>query len=135
MPTGCVPADCSDGNACTTDVCQGGTCVHRREGFDAVACELAKLLEPNLCGTDPIDAKLAKAIVVKATRARTFVGKAENNTKTGQKLLARALRQLTELRNRVSKAGERGRLTSSCRTKLDNLLSERQALVQGLTTP
>jgi hypothetical protein len=72
-----VPADCSDGDACTTDVCQGGTCVHQRQGFDAVACELGKLTTPtNLCAPDPLDAKLAQALTIKGgTRARNFVGK------------------------------------------------------------
>ena len=131
-----MPADCSDGDACTTDVCQGDTCVHQRQGFDAVACELGKLTTPtNLCAPDPLDAKLAQALTIKGgTRARNFVGKAENNTKTGQKLLNRALKQLTGLTNRITKASER-RITASCRTKLLALIADLQGLVQGLTTP
>jgi len=131
-----VPADCSDGDACTTDVCQGDTCVHQRQGFDAVACELGKLTTPtNLCAPDPLDAKLAQALTIKGgTRARNLVGKAENNTKHGQNLLNRAVKQLTGLTNRITKANER-RITASCRTKLLALIADLQGLVQGLTTP
>jgi hypothetical protein len=130
-----VPADCSDGDACTTDTCQAGTCVHGRDGFDAVKCELGKLTAGNLCGSDPVDLKLAKAFVIKGTLARNFVGKAENNTKTGQRLLNRAVKQLTGLRNRVAKVGDRGRISPTCRATLDALLSDRLSLVQGLSTP
>ena len=112
-----MPADCADGNACTTDVCQAGTCVHRRDGFDAVACELAK------------------AFLFKGTLARNMFGKAENNTRNGQKLLNRVLKQLNSLRTRVARVGDRGKITPSCRATLDALLTERVALVQGLTTP
>ena len=109
--------------------------MHRREGFDAVNCELAKLTAGNLCGSDPVDLKLAKAFVIKGTLARNFVGKAENNTKTGQKLLNRAVKQLTGLRNKVAKVGDRGRISPSCRATLDALLADRLSLVQGLATP
>jgi len=109
--------------------------VHRREGFDAVNCELAKLTAGNLCGSDPVDLKLAKAFVIKGTLARNFVGKAENNTKTGQKLLNRAVKQLNGLRNKVAKVGDRGKISPSCRATLDALLADRLSLVQGLATP
>jgi hypothetical protein len=132
-----VPADCNDGDPCTTDACQGGTCVHGSEGFDAVSCEIGKLVTgaADLCAPDPINPRLANAFTVKGTRARNFVGRAENNTKAGQKLLNRAVDQLTILRNRVAKAGERGRITESCRAKLDSLLAERITLLEGLLTP
>ena len=131
-----MPADCSDGNACTTDVCQAGTCLHRREGFDAVACELGKLTTPtDLCAPDPIYPKLAKAFTIKGTLARNFVGRAENNTKTGQNLLNRAVKQLNGLSNKVGRAGDRGKITPSCLSTLETLLTERLGLVQGLATP
>ena len=130
-----MPADCADGNACTTDVCQAGTCVHRRDGFDAVACELAKLTQGGLCGADPVENKLARAFLFKGTLARNMFGKAENNTRNGQKLLNRVLKQLNSLRTRVARVGDRGKITPSCRATLDALLTERVALVQGLTTP
>ena len=130
-----MPADCADGNACTTDVCQAGTCVHRRDGFDAVACELAKLTQGALCGADPVDTKLAKAFLYRGTLARNFLGKAENNTRNGQRLLNRVVKQLNSLKARVARVGDRGKITPSCRATLDSLLSERVSLVQGLSTP
>ena len=111
--------------------------MHGRGGFDAVSCELGKLTtaSASLCAPDPVDAKLAKAFTIKGTKARKFVGKAKNNTKTAQKLLKRALKQLTSLRNKVAKIADRGKITASCRATLDALLVERQTLVQGLSTP
>jgi cysteine-rich repeat protein len=125
----CVPADCNDGNACSTDTCVSGTCVHSSEGFDAVNCELAKLLEPS-CAPDPIDARLMKTFRLKTTTARNLVGKAENNTKAETRLVGRALKQLNALRNRV---GRSKKITESCRATLDALIAERIALVQGLS--
>ena len=132
-----MPADCGDANGCTTDVCLAGTCVHRHEGFDAVSCELGKLQTgaASLCAPDPIFAKLATALTLKGTKARNLVGKAENNTKTGQALLNRAAKQLTSLRNRIAKVGDRGKITPACRATLDAFVAERLTLVQGLTTP
>ena len=110
--------------------------MHRHDGFGAVACEIAKLqASTNLCAPDPIYTKLATAITFKSLRARTLVVKAENNTKTGQALLTRAGKQLAQLRNRIGKAGDRGKITPACRAKLDALLAERQTLVEGLSTP
>jgi hypothetical protein len=135
LPSTCAPADCSDGNACTTDICQAGTCIHRREGFNAVACELAKLTQGALCGADPVDKKLAKAFLFKGSIARNLLGKAENNSRNAQNLLNRVLKQLNGLRARVAKVGDRGKISPSCRATLDSLLSERVSLVQGLSTP
>ena len=107
-----------------------GTCVHQTDGFDAVNCEIAKLAAPDLCGTDPIDARLQKTFRLKSTNARNLLGRAENNTKTGQKLIGRATKQLTSLRNRVGRAKK---ISESCRATLDALIAERLALVQGLS--
>ena len=110
--------------------------MHRHEGFGAVACELGKLTTTaNFCAPDPIDAKLAKALTIKGAKAQTLVGKAETSTKTAQKLLNRAVKALTGLRNRVARAGDRNKITANCRGTLDALLAERLALVQGLATP
>jgi len=109
--------------------------VHRRDGFGAVTCELTKLTAGNLCGSDPVDLKLAKAFVQKGTRARNFVGKAENNTKKGQKLLKRAVKQLNGLSKKVQKVAKRGKISPTCRDTIAALLTERLSLVQGLSTP
>lgn len=132
-----MPADCGDGNACTTDVCQSGSCVHRHEGFTSVECELGKLETgaASLCAPDPVYAKLATSITLKSTKAHKLVTKAKGNAKTAQALLSRAAKQLTGLRNRITKAGDKGKITPACRAKLDALVGERLALVQGLATP
>jgi hypothetical protein len=130
-----VPADCGDGDACTTDVCQAGTCIHRREGFDAVACELAKLTAGGLCGAERVDTKLARAFLYRGTLIRNFVGRAENNTRHGQRLLNRAVKQLESLLVRVDRVGDKGRISPACRATLEALLDERVSLVQGLATP
>ena len=114
----CVPANCDDGDACTEDSCQNGVCMHSNQGFDATVCELGKLLEPGLCGADPIDAKLQRAIRVKTTKARNLIGKAENNTRFGAKLLGRAAKNLTSLFNRIGKSATRGKITPACRATL-----------------
>jgi len=135
VPGGCVPADCNDGNTCTTDACQVGSCVHSHVGFTSVDCELAKLqTSTNLCAPDPIYAKLATSINLKSQKARNLVGKAKTS-KNAQALLNRATKQLTGLLNRISKAGDKGKITTACRTHLSALIAERLALVQGLGTP
>jgi len=109
--------------------------VHGHEGFTAVDCELAKLqTSNNLCAPDPIYTKLATSITFKSIKARNLVGKAKTS-KNAEALLARAAKQLTILRNRITKAGDKGKITAACRTKLDALIAERLALVQGLGTP
>ena len=109
--------------------------MHRHEGFTSVDCELAKLqTSTNLCAPDPIYAKLATSINLKSQKARNLVGKAKTS-KNAQALLNRAAKQLTGLRNRITKAGDKGKITAACRTRLDALIAERLALVQGLGTP
>ena len=100
-----------------------------------MACELTKLTQGGLCGGERVDIKLAKAFLFKGNIARNLLGRAENNTKNGQNLLNRVLRQLNGLRARVAKVGDRGRISPSCRATLDALLVERVSLVQGLATP
>lgn len=130
-----MPANCDDGDACTRDVCQNGVCVHSNQGFDATVCELGKLLEPGLCGADPIDAKLQRAIEVKTTKARNLIGKAENNARVGAKLLGRAAKNLTSLFKRIGKSANRGKITPACRATLEQLVTARQALVGALPVP
>jgi hypothetical protein len=72
---------------------------------------------------------------VKSQKARNLVIKAKTNAKNAQALLNRAANQLTGLRNRITKAGEKGKITPACSSKLDALFAERLALVQGLGTP
>ena len=110
--------------------------MHRHEGFTSVDCEIAKLqTSTNLCAPDPIYTKLATSITLKSQKARSLVGKAKTNTKNPQALLNRAAKQLTGLRNRITKAGDKGKITPACRAKLDALVGDRLALVQGLGTP
>jgi hypothetical protein len=127
----CVPASCDDGNGCTTDLCQGGSCVHQAD-FDGVVCDLAKLLVTGLCGGDPIPKKLQRTITLKAKKARTQVGKAENNTKNGAKLVGRAAAQLASLRTSIQRYGDRGKITPACRATLDRLVGGSQTLLSGL---
>jgi hypothetical protein len=111
--------------------------VHTRAGFDAASCEIGKLTasSASLCAPDPVDAKFAKALTAKGTKAQNLVGKAKSNPKNAQKLVNRVLKLFTYLRNRVARLGDRGKITANCRAKLDALLAERQSLVQGLSTP
>jgi hypothetical protein len=136
LPSGiCVPASCEDGNACTTDRCQSGTCVHTREGFTAVECEIGTLLENHSCGSDPVDPKLAGAIVGKSTKARDLVHKASAGGKSQQKLLKRAAKVLAGLRRRIGKTFKKAKITDACRGTLDALVLERERFVEQLLGP
>ena len=111
--------------------------MHSHVGFTAVECELGKLQTgaANLCAPDPIYAKLATSITLKSTKAAKLVAKAKLKPKTAQALLTRAGKQLTGLRTRIEKAGERGKITTACAASLDDLIAEKLSLVQGLSIP
>lgn len=84
---------------------------------------------------EPIEQKLATTIRAKANKARQLVGKTESEPKSQRKLLARAARQLMNLRQRVAKSAAGGTITAGCRATLDALLLEREALLNGLRSP
>ena len=111
--------------------------MHRHEGFDAVECEIAKLQTNtvNLCAPDPIYPKLASTIIFKSIKVGKLLARAETSTKFQQALLNKAVKQLTFLRNRFTKAADRGKITPACFTKLDTLVARGLTLVQGLATP
>ena len=111
--------------------------MHRHEGFTAVECEVAKLQTGtvNFCAPDPIYPKLASGIIFKSVRVGKLLDRAEEKPKTADAIVGRAAKQLTQLRNRITKAAERGKITPACFAKLDALVADRLALVQGLSTP
>jgi hypothetical protein len=78
-PEPCVPADCDDGDACTTDACVQGICRHIPEpGLDGVRCRLDALGALVVGAPDAEISPRARAhLLARLSRVRTLVAAAE----------------------------------------------------------
>lgn len=117
--TGCV-----DGDACTTDVCEGTTCTNPRlTGVAGVACLCQQAL-PNACTTLP------KAVTNGRTAACRPLGKVTDasSIKARRRALAKASKAARKTANGVRRLVTRTKLSADCGTplgaQLDTLSSE-----------
>lgn len=136
LPIGCVgAADCDDGDACTDDTCTAGVCTNSiLAGFPGPMCELGDLLADGLCGSDPVDAKLGRAIGAKVGKSRHFLERAMSLTKPKKqvKFARRADGQLSALLRAIKKATKKHKIAGACGTTLDGLVAARRELIRAL---
>lgn len=100
-------------------------------GFAGADCALAELQADDLCGADPIDAKLLGLIETRVAKARGFLGRAAQGGKPGKvrKLVRRSAKQLQGLKKKARKASA---TSAACRSTLDGLIEQRRNLVGAL---
>jgi hypothetical protein len=122
----CVPGACDDGDACTTDTCDPlvGCVATPVGGLPGAACLLGQLTDPDVCGADPIDAKLAKFVNKRVTRALRAIDKA-SEVSTARKVLKQLRkvgRELKKIARRVARFERKERITPECAAAFRDLL-------------
>jgi len=128
-------SNCDDGDACTVDTCSAGECIPApMGGFDGMRCELDKLLDPTLCGVDPLHPKLEKQIGKKVAKAQKALTKGE--TATTEKKRAKALRkvdkQLEVIARKATKSATQERVSWFCGHAVEQRARAKQRLLLEL---
>ncbi len=104
------------------------------DGFAGADCALAELLEPDVCGAETPDAKLAATLQKRVGKARGTLSKASSSlakpAKT-RKLVRKAAKQLAVLQKKVRKAKA---TSDACRTTLDAMTGARREQVAALAS-
>jgi hypothetical protein len=137
LPPPCATdGDCDDGDGCTADRCDAGTCVSQPiDGFDGAQCLIATLGEP-LCdaGLVPdalrrfIDARVARAL--RALEAAATAGTPRRRAK----LVRRADTRLAQIVRRATKLAARKKrpLDPACRDRIVGAVTDARGVVAGL---
>lgn len=116
----CTTADsCDDGDPCTAAACTAGRCVQARPA--GAAGTLCALRQPALCGSDPVPAKVQRALTRAADRVEALL-EATSTKKAraaGRKLAAARRMALKQLK----KARKTRTITSECADSINTLLA------------
>jgi hypothetical protein len=130
---------CDDGEHCTVDACDGGTCTHDPKiGTDAATCVFEQL-DADL--TDAGASNLggparAKALLAKVSKARSLAE--ASRTLTGRKQLKKlkaANKQVTAFTKLVKKGETQKKIAAPLGDRLLGLASTGAAQLQQLMTP
>jgi len=130
---------CDDGDACTVDACNGGTCNHEHKtGTDAATCvfeqldaDLTDAGASNLGG-----AARAKALLAKVSKARSLAEASRSLTGKKQlKKLKAANKQVTAFTKLVQKGETQKKIAAPLAARLLGLASTGAAQLQQLMTP
>lgn len=149
-------ADCADSNACTTDRCRLDTSTCENPAIDPAACDDANVCTRDACASaqgcvaqaltladvdgsflGSLEVPACAGVPVPAAVERLFVKatalalRAAGKPPKAERLLARALKRLEGVMNRVAAAQARG-LTADCAAALTAVVTQGQARLQCL---
>jgi cysteine-rich repeat protein len=128
--------ECDDGNTTGGDCCPASCQVDAA----ALACQLAALTT-DPCAPEPVPAKLAAFIQARVSRVERYIAKAtlaalRRREEAAERWRSRALRQLDAIRRRTAASATARdparRISPTCRTTLEALVTEHQALLASL---
>src|SRR5581483_7098212 len=120
-------ADCDDGDPCTLDMCQQGTCTSVPfTGFQNAICMTGQLKTVETCPTGP---KLA--LNKKVKRVQRLIAKAQKSRK-GARLLAQASAILDGVRAKSAKLAGHGHLNVDCASDLNDRIDDLQTIIGNL---
>jgi hypothetical protein len=124
-------ADCADGDPCNTDGCVEGACTHAAAtGHAGAVCELDRFTA-DLCGSEPVDARLARVIRARMAGVGRKLRAADDADASGVRLEA-AVRILRGLERRVERAVRRSTITPACGTAIDDRLRGLAETIAGI---
>jgi hypothetical protein len=128
------PADCADGDPCTSDQCAGGQCSNPSlAGIDGAQCLIAELVPASVCGSETIHPKLLTTLSKKLARAATLLGRAETASTDAKraKLLKRAGKSLPPVATKAMKFASKGKISSTCAAVIQQAID---AIQQAIAT-
>jgi hypothetical protein len=130
-PGGCVDAtDCADGDSCTDDQCNAGTCANPLlAGLDGARCRLDQTRGQPLC--DPIDPAVQTALAKKLAKAGAALARAAGTTKPGkqarQKRIARA--SLRAVTHKAARLACKGKIPAECAQAIADAMAALEAAI------
>jgi hypothetical protein len=127
-------AQCADGDTCTQDVCNAGTCSNPpATGAVAIDCQLGKVTPATVCGADPVDSALQANIAAAIAKARTALQQIAAAPAKKQKKLRNAARNaLRPILKKAAKAAKKQTITTTCRDQIKALVAQFQQTIAAL---
>jgi hypothetical protein len=132
----CARPCADDGDACTVERCEVGvgcrtTPIVRAEG---VICLLDSLVRARECGQSEIARGIADFIGRKAAKARAHASRSVTASPRRQELHVKRTRALLQqIVRKVGKAGDSGRLSGACQSRISSTLARAVSLAEGTT--
>lgn len=126
-------ADCSDGDPCTDDACNGGACSHAEEtGAAGVACHIQVETASPICvdGTATALEPAIQANVAKALAALQDFDSA--SAKKMKKLRKKAKAALTHIATVTTKALKKHKVSSPCAASIESIVGDLRGRVAAL---
>lgn len=117
-------AACDDGDPCTDDRCEAGTCVAvAKPGLGGLACRLERLATGATCAAAEGAARVEAAVDARLRRARRLlVRSATAPLPRARRLVRRAAADLARARRAAARAARRSRITPACAASVDDAL-------------
>lgn len=125
---------CSDGNACTDDVCTSGVCSNPpATGAAGVSCQLSDVNPATVCGEDPVDSALQASITAQIAKAKGLLDQiAAAPAKKQKKLRNAAKAALKPIIKKAAKAAKKKTISTACRDSIKSLVQQLSATIAGL---
>jgi uncharacterized delta-60 repeat protein len=122
------PATCDDADACTTDACEGGQCVHTPlGGVAAVLCVCEQAAIAECAGED-----VPPFVLGQAERAcRVLERLADATSKKQQKILGKAARRWQGAAQLLARPKQSSKVSAECATALQSFLADAATRAAG----
>lgn len=126
--------ECDDGGDVMNHCCSAD-CTIPRAGVSAVFCAAGTIQDPEICGADPVDAKIAWLLLKRGDKLMALAAALRDTggtPKRVRKLTTHMSATLKALRRKTTKSARAGTITDACAATLATKYDELAALIAGL---